>query len=45
MDKRVDGMNAWTFEMNKTMQGIAEQNINILKDNENMKKFIHFGED
>ena len=45
MDKRVEEVNTKTLEMDRTMHGLVEQSSSILKDNENIKKFIHFVDD
>ena len=45
MEKKLEAFNTTSLDRVKTLQGIIEQNLNILKDHESIKRVIHLGED
>ena len=45
MEKKMDAFNTSSLEMVKTLQGIIAKNLNILEENESIKRFIFLGKD
>ena len=44
-EKKLEAFNTTSLDMVKTLQGISEKNLNILKDHDSIKRLIHRGED